>query len=102
RALGRAPARRFHAGEDAIRAGAAVAARAGRRGDAQARRRRPRLRARDVARSLVSTQVSAKMDRRTFLRSTAAVAAFALPALRAQAANGDYRKLLAPVHLKGV
>ena len=41
------------------------------------------------------------MDRRTFLRSSAAVAAFSLPTLRAQAANGDYRKVLVLVELKG-
>jgi uncharacterized protein (DUF1501 family) len=41
------------------------------------------------------------MRRRQFLRSTAAVAAFALPALRAHAAIGDYRKILVLVELKG-
>ena len=41
------------------------------------------------------------MDRRTFLRSTAAVAAFSLPALRAHAADANYRKLLVLVELKG-
>jgi uncharacterized protein (DUF1501 family) len=41
------------------------------------------------------------MDRRAFLRSTAAVAAFSLPALRAQAAPADYRKVLVLVELKG-
>jgi len=43
------------------------------------------------------------MDRRTFLRSTAAVAAYSLPALRASAAAGagDYRNLLVLVELKG-
>src|SRR4051812_32982818 len=41
------------------------------------------------------------MDRRTFLRSTAAVAAFSLPALCAQAASANYRKMLVLVELKG-
>ena len=41
------------------------------------------------------------MKRREFLRSTAAVAAFALPALRAHAAVADYRKVLVLVELKG-
>ena len=45
--------------------------------------------------------MSQLMDRRAFLRSTAAVAALALPALRAHAASGDYRKLLVLVELKG-
>jgi uncharacterized protein (DUF1501 family) len=41
------------------------------------------------------------MDRRAFLRSTAAVAAWSLPALRARAAAGDYRRILVLVELKG-
>jgi uncharacterized protein (DUF1501 family) len=41
------------------------------------------------------------MDRRAFLRSTAAVAAWSLPALRAHAAGGDYRRMLVLVELKG-
>ena len=41
------------------------------------------------------------MDRRRFLRSTAALAVFSLPALRARAASADYRKLLVLVELKG-
>ena len=41
------------------------------------------------------------MDRRAFLRSTAAVAAFSLPALRAHAAPANYRKVLVLVELKG-
>ncbi len=44
---------------------------------------------------------SRPMKRRQFLRSTAAVAAFALPALRAHAAVADYRKVLVLVELKG-
>ena len=41
------------------------------------------------------------MDRRAFLRSTAAVAAFSLPGLRAHAAAANYRKVLVLVELKG-
>jgi uncharacterized protein (DUF1501 family) len=41
------------------------------------------------------------MDRRTFLHSTAAVAACSLAAVRAQAAGGDYRRILVLVELKG-
>ena len=41
------------------------------------------------------------MDRRGFLRSSAVVAACSLPAVRVQAASGDYRKVLVLVELKG-
>jgi len=41
------------------------------------------------------------MDRRSFLRATAAVAAFTLPEMRAQAADADYRRILVLVELKG-